>query len=390
MFNLTQTEIEENRAMHTAKEIHQQPEVWERLLADFEEGKDEQIAFVTSIFNKHDRVRVLFTGAGTSAFVGDTLIPELNRLNSSNIEFIAIPTTDIVSNPRQYLHREIPTIMVSMARSGNSPESVAAVELGQEIIRHFYQVIITCNKEGKLALNTRTDKNSITFLMPEAANDQSLAMTSSFTCMMLGAYILFNSEPSFRNNRKDFINNGNHVRGTVGDMVDEILEFPFNRTVFIGSGSLAQLGHEASLKMLELTAGQVVAMYESSLGFRHGPKSILDEQSLVIFFLSQDEYTRKYDVDMLRELAASESKMKIVALTEKIDDELKNMADWVIEVNQSQNAIKCDIDLALLYIIFAQVLAMKKSLQLGITPDNPSPTGAISRVVKGVVIHPYD
>lgn len=390
MFNLTKGEIEEKGAVHTSAEINQQPVVWKELTNGFVENNDKRKKFVKSIFNKHDRVRVIFTGAGTSAFVGDTITPVLNQINADHIEFTSIPTTDIVSNPEQYLHRDIPTMMVSMARSGNSPESVAAVELGQKRVNYFYQVVITCNEEGKLVKNTKDDENSITLLMPAAANDQSLAMTSSFTSMVMGAYALFNPHMVMDESLKNIINNGEHLVNTIGNQVDEVLDFDFNRAIYLGSGSLGQLGHEASLKMLELTAGNVVAMYESSLGFRHGPKSILDDKSLVVFFLSQDTYTRKYDLDMLRELAASDSSMKLVVLTEKSDDELEKLADWVIQVNQTEIKIDSDVGLGLLYIIFAQVLAMKKSIQLGITPDNPSPTGAISRVVKGVVIHEYE
>src|SRR5699024_10551939 len=143
------------------------------------------------IFNKHDRVRLIFTGACTSAFVGDTITPGLNQINADHIEFTSIPTTDIISNPEQYLHRDITTMIVSISRSGHSLESVTAVELGQKRVIYFYQVIITCNEEGKLVKNTKDDENSITLLMPAAANDQSLAMTSSFTSMVMGAYALF-------------------------------------------------------------------------------------------------------------------------------------------------------------------------------------------------------
>src|SRR5699024_437527 len=138
----------------------------------------------------------------------------------------------------------------------------------------------------------------------------------------------------------NIMNNGQQLVNTIGKQVDEVLDFDFNRAFYLGSGSLGQLGHEASLEMLELSAGNVVAMNESSLGSRHGPTSILDDKSLVVFFLSQDTYTRKYDLDMLRELAASDASMKLVVLTEKSDDELEKLADWVIQVNQTE--IKID------------------------------------------------
>lgn len=389
MFNLTSDQIKESNAVHTTREIHQQPVVWKELVTDLLEQQETFKGFLTSIYKKHDTVRVILTGAGTSAFVGDTLVPELARQNQQNVQFESIPTTDIVSNPTEYLFKEIPTILVSFARSGNSPESVATVTLGQEIVTDFYQVVITCNKDGQLAKNIQGDDKSITLLMPEKANDQSLAMTSSFTSMTIAAYVLFTEDVFTKDVATQVITSAEQLIERLGNTVDEVLGFDFERIAYLGSGLLAQLSHEAALKMLELSGGQVVAIHESSLGFRHGPKSILNDKSAVVLFMSQDPYTRKYDLDILQELAAAKSGMKIVALTETKDEEVEKLADWVISVNTGTESLSSDFHLALLYIIFAQALALKKSIQLGITPDNPSPDGAISRVVKGVTIYDY-
>lgn len=390
MFNLTESQIEESNAVHTTREIHQQPEVWSELVEDFFTQQETFQNFLKSIYDKHEHVRVIFSGAGTSAFIGDTLAPALAKQAKENVSFESIATTDIVSNPTEYLFEETPTILVSFARSGNSPESVATVSLGEQIIKHFYQVVITCNREGQLAKNIEGDENSLLILTPEKANDKSLAMTSSFSSMVLVAYALFASDDFTKDKAKQVIRNGEKLVESLGDQIDDVLTFDFNRIVFLGSGLLAQLSHEGALKMLELTDGQVVTLHESSLGFRHGPKSILTDQSLVVLFVSQDEYTRQYDLDILRELAKADTGMKLVALTEKEDPEIDDLADWTISVNDEDEAIGNDFYLALLYIIFAQALALKKSIQLGITPDNPSPDGAINRVVEGVTIYSYD
>src|SRR5690625_616525 len=342
MFNLTTEQIKKMNAVHTARETHQQPSVWQELVLDFFGQEESLKAFVQAIFEKHDQTRVIFTGAGTSAFVGDTLVPVLSKQNKQNIQFESIPTTDIVSNPTAYLFKEVPTILVSFARSGNSPESVASVTLGQEIIDDFYQVVITCNKDGQLAKNIEGDENSITMLMPEKSNDQSLAMTSSFTSMILAAYVLFAGDTFTEKQSEQLVSSAKHVIDKLGDSLDDILAFDFERIVYLGSGLLAQLSHEAALKMLELSGGQVVAIHESSLGFRHGPKSILNEKSAVVLFMSQDPYTRKYDVDILRELAAAESGMKIIVLTEKKDEEVEKLADWTITVNAGERSISND------------------------------------------------
>lgn len=391
MFNLNKKILSEMKALQTAVEIYQQPTVWVELISSLIQKKENTQNFIQSICHKHRFVRVIFTGAGTSAFAGDTLVPVLRKYNQKNkcLQFESIPTTDIVSNPMEYLIGHVPTIMVSFARSGNSPESVAAVSLGKEIIQDFYQVIVTCNKDGKLAKNTEDDENSITILTPDKANDQAMAMTSSFTSMIIAAFTVFVDEDICENSMKAVIESGKRLVDTVSNQVDEILEFDFERIIYLGSGILGQLSHEAALKMLELSSGQVVAMHESSLGFRHGPKSILNDKTVVVLFVSQNPHTRKYDLDILREISSDPSKLKVVVLTDKSDAEVEKLADWVIPVSPGNVELSSDFDLALLYVIFAQVFAMKKSLQLGITPDNPSPNGRINRVVQGVTIYDY-
>ena len=390
MFNISEEVLEKQQATNTAKEIKQQPQVWQELSAGLRDRKEALNQFINSIYEKHDQIRVVFTGAGTSAFIGDILAPELSKQADSKVRFEAIPTTDIVSNPTSYLTKEIPTILVSFARSGNSPESLASVSLGEQLVDHFYQVVVTCNEEGGLAKNIEEDDKAITILTPEAAHDQGLAMTSSFTCMMVAAYTLFTNDDFAGNPMNHIIKNAEAFSNRVGDDVDAILQKDFNRIAYLGSGSLAQLSHEASLKMLELTAGEVVSMYESSLGFRHGPKSILNDSSVVVLFLSQDEYTRKYDMDMLRELSGEATDIQVVAVTDQQDAEVEKLADKTIVVNEADTPFTNDFHLAFQYIMFAQVLAVKKSLDLGITPDNPSPSGAINRVVQGVTIHSFN
>lgn len=395
MFNLSEEAIKKNDAVHTIGEVHQQPEVWKEMKAILADKKDAVESFLKGIYEKHSAVRVIMSGAGTSAFIGDALAPELAKQHKGNVSFEGIATTDIVSNPESYFVLDVPTILVSFARSGNSPESVATVALGEKLVDDFYQVVITCNKDGQLAENIKGDERSITILTPEKAHDQSLAMTSSFSCMMIAAYTIFAEDGFDFASLDQVIQNGEELVARVGDNVDAVLSFDFDRIAYLGSGGLGQLAHEAGLKMLELTAGNVVAVDETSLGFRHGPKSILTPTSAVVIFMSGDAYTRKYDMDILRELSAADSGMKVIAVMENADAEVEKLADWTVTVGDASadagaGALASDFHRALLYVVFAQVLAVKKSIQLGITPDNPSADGAINRVVKGVTIYDYE
>ncbi|MCT1902101.1 SIS domain-containing protein [Oceanobacillus sojae] len=389
MFQLTEQELKDGYGGYTAKEINQQPKVWLEAFTNFEENRKRYQDFIQSILKKYTQVKVLLAGAGTSAFAGDVMSLALQRQYQGAVQFEAAATTDIVSNPENYLFKEVPTILVSFARSGNSPESVAAVELGGQIVDDFYQVVITCNKDGELAKRTENDANSLSILTPDDAHDQGFAMTSSYTSMMLLCYELFSLTPVSKQQFELLVKCAENILGTVTPAVEEILEIPMDRIVYLGSGLLQHVAHEASLKMLELTGGQVAAVYESSLGFRHGPKSILNDQSAAVVFLSENPYTREYDLDIVKELAAEDSQLKLIVIGERYDKTVEELADWSLFVNHTESVIQNDFYNSLLYIIFPQVLALKKSAQLGITPDNPSPSGSVNRVVQGVTIYDY-
>lgn len=383
MLGMTKLDLEKADALNTVNEIFQQPKIWKQLFEEAENNKAAIEKILSEMYSKNQLTRVIFTGAGTSSYIGDILVPELTRRSQGNVLFEAVPTTDIVANPTNHFIKEVPTILVSFARSGNSPESMAAVELGSQLVNDIYHVVFTCNKDGMLAKKVKELENGRLILLPEETNDKGFAMTSSFTSMVLLSYLYFSCESL------TFNVNAEKMLDKIHEPIDEILNIDFERIIYLGSGIFAKLSQEAALKMLELTAGKVVSMNESSLGFRHGPKSILNEKTLVFLFMSQDPYTRKYDVDILKEIATDSLDVKIVALDEKRDKEVEQLANWYIPMNVKETSFTHAIELALLYILFAQSFALKKSLQLGITPGNPSPDGRVNRVVKGVTIYPY-
>ena len=305
-------------ACFTAKEIAQQPDLWEQVYLNFQSKHHEIIDFFSRISRDHEQVRVIFTGAGTSAFVGDTIVPYVKRITDlKKMHIESIPTTNIVSSPYYYLQPDIPTILVSFARSGNSPESVAAVQLGEQIIHSVYHIILTCNEEGNLAKQFQHKENAFVMYMPQEANDQGFAMTGSFTSMMLTALMLCNYnqthllEPSIM----DIVRLGKDVIKKQEQEIQRIAEKEFRKIVFLGSGVFEGLSREAALKFLELTAGRIPVTFDTTLGFRHGPKSILDKGTVVLLFLSNDEYTKKYDLDLLKELFQEKERSEIIAVS---------------------------------------------------------------------------
>ncbi len=388
MFKLEEQKLKDLGAIITTTEIKQQPELWAQAYEIYKANKENLNNFIENIGKKHGQFRVIFTGAGTSAYVGNSVIPYLKKKNDMKKCIIeSIPTTDIVSNPYDYLKEDVPTLLVSFARSGNSPESIAALNLGRQIVDDFYHLAITCAPEGKLAQMTKNDEHNYLLLMPSKSNDQGFAMTGSFTCMMLSAILIFDNLDS--DTEKAYIDAIIEMGSNVIDRKDEIYELinkDFNRVVYLGSGGLGGLTQEAQLKLLELTEGKIATGYDSAMGFRHGPKSFIDENTLIFVFVSNNEYTRKYDIDVLEEINGD----KIAKLTCAILVENENnFSGKTFGFENKYNELP-DVYLAFPYILFGQTISLFTSVKVNNKPDTPSPTGTVNRVVKGVIIHEYD
>lgn len=388
MFKLEEQKLKDLGAIITTTEIKQQPELWAQAYEIYKANKENLNNFIENIGKKHGQFRVIFTGAGTSAYVGNSVVPYLKKKNDMKKCIIeSIPTTDIVSNPYDYLKEDVPTLLVSFARSGNSPESIAALNLGRQIVDNFYHLAITCAPEGKLAQMTKNDEHNYLLLMPSKSNDQGFAMTGSFTCMMLSAILIFDNLDS--DTEKAYINAIIEMGSNVIERKDEIHELinkDFNRVVYLGSGGLGGLTQEAQLKLLELTAGKIATGYDSSMGFRHGPKSFIDENTLIFVFVSNNEYTRKYDIDVLEEINGDEiAKLTCAILVENKNDFSGKTFGFENKYNELP-----DVYLAFPYILFGQTISLFTSVKVNNKPDTPSPTGTVNRVVKGVIIHEYD
>ncbi len=373
--------LENKKAFWTAKEICQQPGMWgetQDILTANAGDINDFLAPIIAI----NRLQIILTGAGTSAYVGESLTPYLMQNSDKNV--IGIATTDLVSGPHLYFKRKIPTLLVSFSRSGSSPESLAAVSLAEQMVDDCYQLIITCNSDGKLYEMSKSEQNSFALLMPPETHDKSFAMTSSFTSMVYAAFMMLSNHPD---RSKEIGKAASLVIDTKNDMLKNVAKKSFWRVVYIGSNGFKGLAREAALKLLELTDGKIISVYESSLGFRHGPKSIITGNTLVFMFISNDPYTRKYDLDLLNELQKDNLAGKIIALSARSEDDLGTV-DTHIKIEGMDNAE--DVELLLPYITCAQIYAFHRSLVLGNTPDSPSSSGTVNRVVEGVKLYNYD
>lgn len=370
--------LDELGAGLTAREIAQQGAVWPQIAALVEERRAGLDAFLSPLLARAD-LRIVLAGAGTSAFIGECLAPAVLR-QGRRVE--AVPTTDIVSGPGRFLQAGVPTLVVSFARSGSSPESLAAVALADQLVADVHHLVITCNAEGELYRMAQERTNAYAILLPDATHDRGFAMTTSFTSMLLAAALAFGILPAAAvaapaRCAPDLLDG-------VLPVLRELVERRFKRVVYLGSNELRGLAREAALKLLELTDGQVVALFDSPLGFRHGPKTIVDGDTLVVVLLSNDPYARRYDLDLLRELRGDARAGRVLALSGQAIPELGTDC---VAAGGMEGAE--ELALALPYIVFCQAFALLQSLALGLRPDTPSVSGTVNRVVRGVTIHPF-
>ena len=367
----------------TFNEIHQQPAMWRKELERLLAAKAEVSAFMHKYLTPD--TDIVLTGAGTSAFIGDALMPIMRGM-WKNVRSVA--TTDIITHAQYLLNPEKPLLLVSFARSGNSPESVGAVNLANKLCKNVAHVYITCNKNGKLAQQAAGRENVLSLLLPEETDDKSLAMTSSFstmllTCLMLGHIDTLEKDADMI---EKLAKNAEAVMAEFEDKLKEIASRPFERGVFLGSGALKGVAEECHLKLQELTDGAVVCKFDSFLGFRHGPKAVVNSKSIVVYLMTEQEDVQRYERDLVKQVDANNTPVaQIIVIAGKAPELPGVKADLVVRMpyGPKENAHYGIVA----YVLVGQLLGYYASLAHGLNPDAPSVSGNIHRVVEGVTIY---
>ncbi len=360
----------------TSKEIYQQPELWLEVFDLIDNQKESIIRFLSDLNIDSD---VIFTGAGSSFFIGQMVAPFFQK--DTNLSSRAIQTTEIVTHSEHYINKKRDTLLVSFARSGNSPESMAAVNLANQCSSKVRHLIITCNKDGALA--NISIPNCYVLVMPDKANDKSLAMTSSVTSMGLAALLigrLKNLEPM-----KTEIQKAAELMIAFFSRYRKVLQEAstrsYQRVVCLGSGPMQGVAREAHLKMQEMTDGEIICKFDSFLGFRHGPKAVVNDQTMMVYFFSNDEYIRQYELDLVHSMKPTVLSIGVCNVP---------VTDTPLDICIDLSEKRVDDGLwTLMSLVPMQLLAYYKSIAMNYNPDSPSRSGAIHRVVQGVTIYSY-
>lgn len=376
-------ELLSNHGLNTALEISGQPELWKKVFDQISSQQGEIASYLKECFRNVDNI--IFSGSGTSSYIGLALKGLFFRNFAKNVSVVS--GTDIVTHPENYFSDKKPVLLISFARSGNSPESLATVELADRFTSKCYHLIITCDANGALA-NYNSRHSKFVIVLPPESNDKALAMTGSYTGMLLTGILIANifELKAISDQVETLCNYGAMVISDHAVILKKIAKKDFKRAVFLGSGPFFSTAMESHLKLQELTDGNVVCKCDSFLGLRHGPKVVIREDTLVVYLFSDKEYVYKYEKDLAKAVEREHNPIGIIGIGQNLPADVK--MDVIINFSDNQNYLS-DEFLAVCNILPAQMLGFFKSLALGLHPDSPSKNNVISRVVTGVNIYDY-
>lgn len=351
----------------TYREVMHQPDVWLTAARELPALADDVRGWIRA----RGYEEVWFCGAGTSAFIGESLSAYLNERRTA-VRYRAVPTTDLVAHPQGLLRPGTRRLLVSFGRSGESPETLATLALLDR--SDAGGLHITCNANGALARSAGPRQRAL--VLPPETHDAGFAMTSSYSTMLLYALACFDDLPiaNIGPRLQAIAAAGRDVLAAAGRIAATLP--PPQRVAFLGGGELAGAARESALKVLELTAGQVAAFCESPLGFRHGPKSLVNDATRIVVLLSPDADARRYDADVVAELRSQYDPSRVI--TVGTEDSGADVAFAGIPAGWNLP----------LYVLPAQVIAVTWSHRMGLNVDDPFPGGQLSRVVHGVRIYP--
>jgi tagatose-6-phosphate ketose/aldose isomerase len=369
---------------NTLREICQQPVTWLETAARVASCLPAIAPVLAASEVSAGRGAVVFTGSGSSIYAGECLaLPLQERLG---VSAAAIPAGQILTHPAGSLPPSGKFLVVSLARSGNSPESRGVIDLLLESAPLGAHLILTCNRQGALATAYGSAPNLATVVLDDKTDDRSLVMTSSFTNLVLAGRILSSLQavPAYAARARVLARTAGELLLRSSDPLAQAARSGFGSAVYLGSGCRLGSAREAALKMLEMNAGEVATFSESYLGLRHGPMSGVHDDTLVVAFLSSDPVVRAYEVDLVRELDRKDLGARKVIVGSSVPAELLSRPqDLAVECGDGLT----DEDLTILDVVVGQLLAFFRCLNTGFRPDSPSADGVINRVVSGFEIH---
>jgi tagatose-6-phosphate ketose/aldose isomerase len=388
LLSLPASQKQEQGLVFTPREIAQQPQTWLQTFQTVRALESEIQEFLTACGVNgpaNERPTIFLVGAGSSDYIGHCLYHLLR--SRWQCEVFPVASTMLLTDFSDYVLPGRRYLWISISRSGDSSEGVAVLERALAECPQVSHLLLSCNPSGRMLKAVERHANCLAVVLDEETNDRGLAMTSSFSNIVIAGQML--AHASSMEEHEAAV----HALATAAEsllpqaasLAALLSDSGLSRACFVGSGALAGAATESALKLLELTAGNVQAMAQSTLALRHGPMAALERDTLLVACISTQTRRRGYELDLLREIGRKDLVGTRVAITTTDPDVLRGEAEYVLAPDSSGNIP--DACRPVLDVIFAQLLGLFSSIHYGLKPDSPSPNGAISRVVESVGIH---
>jgi tagatose-6-phosphate ketose/aldose isomerase len=387
LLSLPDSEKSARGLVHTPAEIAQQPDTW-RSTFDLFHGRRDQIREFLAIAGvgacpAASKLTVFLIGAGTSDYIGQALAFLLRKAWSCDV--VAVPSTDLLTHMDDMLVPGRQYLWISFSRSGDSPEGVAVLARARKNRPDIYHLVISCNGNGRMIRENAGEPQVLGICLDDAVNDRALAMTSSFSNMVVFGQCLARASDldAYEEILMRLVHSGRDFLPRAADCASALAKDAYTKACFVGSGPLRAVARECALKLMELTAGKTLTISESVLGLRHGPMAALSQDTLFVCFLSSNPRVRLYEQDLLAEIGNK----GLVRSRIVVDGAGRTASDSSAEYHLKYPVAIDDDYRPAIDVIFGQLLGLFSSLRWSLQPDCPSPQGAISRVVQNVRIH---
>lgn len=372
----------------TCKEMVNQPALWLQGVKIIGKNRGRIEKFINEI-KSIERLKIYLIGAGSSAKAASVVEKFIKRVTGADT--YSVSSTNLVTQPENYIPEDEPVLLVSFGSSGNTIEGVEAVRLFKEKCSKLYQMLIICSDKGEIVRKYSREEGTLYIPIPEGTMGKSMAATGEFTLLLQYALMMFDIHnfeyynEMFRNIYKDaeyFFERDIYKIHSLANKKYDII-------VPLGSNSLTSLASEMCLKISELSSGLQSTQFHPVLEFRHGPKLIMNSKSLVSFFMSSNPYTMKYEIDMLKECSNDKRNSTIIAISMDYNQEIDENCDFYIYFNKNGFVYRDDSHIVFQYSLFLQSFAILKAIDLGISPDKlgNDTRGFINKVAQGVKIY---
>lgn len=343
---------------HSLAEILSQPACWGQCLAELD--RSGRLASLAQRFAS--ATEWLFIGCGSSYYAALSAAATMARLAGCRAR--ALPASEVLLHPETVLNGDGGCVSVLISRSGQTSEVISAAGMLKR--RGITTLAISC--AAGQPLEELADEAII--LAP--ADEQSTVMTRSFTSMLLALQALAAARaktPEFLGALHAMPEAAAGVLSSLPALLEEFSNARrFADYVYLGQGPLYGMACEGALKITEMSVSYAQSFH--TLEFRHGPKSIVAPETLLVFLLSQTGYDA--ECEALIEMKALGATTLVIA--NQADDAARRASDLLIELGIESH----ELARVAPYIFAPQLLGLFTGINKGYDPDSPR---NLSRVV---------